>query len=425
MKDQTDKLQQRGIRAVQVNSALSAGESREALDALAGDRVEFVLTTPERLADEEFLDMLGRKTVDVFVVDEAHCVSQWGHDFRPSYLALPRAIDKLGRPPVLAMTATAPPDVLNDILSRLGIEDATIVNTGIYRENLALEVKAAASDTEKQAEVVRLLRDMEGTGIVYAATVKHVEEIVSVLRGEGLPVARYHGRLQRQERHDNQDRFMRGELKAMVATNAFGMGVDKPDIRFIIHYDMPASLDAYYQEAGRAGRDGGPARCVLLFRREDRNTHTFLMRGRYPSAEQIAAVQAARREITDGRITIDGVHERSHVPKTKVRVILSQLKQQRVARTASSDAVQAIARYYENRRDNDRRKLEQMQIYAQTALCRWNNVLAYFGDPPVEGECGHCDNCTRSRAAASAPATKNTANSTSTAAAPAAGTSHT
>ena len=275
MKDQADKLGDVGIDASQLNSSLTKAETDEHLQRLS-DGGEFVFTTPERLAnDADFVAMLKSHTIDRFVIEEAHCVSQWGHDFRPAFTELKKVIAALGHPPVLALTATATPEVIDDIVSSLGLRNPTVINTGIYRSNLHLEVVQAPSDADKRLKLTELVRRREGTGIVYAATVKQVDAVEAELAAAGLTVAKYHGRLSARERHETQDRFIAGGLDAIVATNAFGMGIDKPDIRFVVHYAMPGSLEAYYQEAGRAGRDGEVARCVLLFNAADRRIHRY------------------------------------------------------------------------------------------------------------------------------------------------------
>ncbi|HEU4700439.1 MAG TPA: ATP-dependent DNA helicase RecQ [Gemmatimonadales bacterium] len=409
MKDQVDKLGELGLDAEAVNSTLSRGEEREALARITDEESEFVFTTPERLTSPEFLATLEATTIDFVVIDEAHCISEWGHDFRPSYLGLRQAVAALGDPPILALTATATPEVVDDIRAQLGRPGMQVVNTGIFRPNLRFSVERVTGDAQKRTELVRLLEANAGTGIIYCATVRHVEEVADFLWAEGLEVGRYHGRLPAKERRAVQDRFMAGELRAMVATNAFGMGIDKADIRFVVHYDLPGSLEAYYQEAGRAGRDGEPAECVLLYDAQDRRTQLFFLGGKHPRAEEVVAVHDALSGLGADRaaVALTAVQAAAQgVAKTKVRVVLAALKDAGVVKEErgvrfrlksaglSRERLEALARGFAERGEHDREKLERMEGYARSARCRWRALYDYFGES-LEGEdgCGTCDNC--------------------------------
>lgn len=407
MKDQHDKLEDAGIDAAQLNSSLSTREEKENLEQIERNESEFLFTTPERMAGPEFLKTLKDQKIDFVVIDESHCISQWGHDFRPSYLSLGGAIKSLGSPPVLALTATATPEVVADIQKQLGL-GMRVINTGIYRPNLHYEVLRVTNDDLKRQHLVRLFQEIDGIGIVYCATVKAVKSLVASFVGAGVNVRGYHGKMKAAERRENQERFMEGALKAIIATNAFGMGIDKPDIRFVIHYQTPGSLEAYYQESGRAGRDGEAARCILLYQLDDRRTQVFLMSGRYPGVDAVVGVY-------DALTNLGAAHESvklaeiekavGEVAKKKVHVILHELKQMNVVHEAryarfrlvkqnlDHQQVRNLSEEYERRAERDQVKLEQMMLYGQSPVCRWKLLHDYFNEPFPEQRCGHCDNC--------------------------------
>ena len=279
MKDQSDKLEDRGVDAAAVNSALSAAERRKAERLIRANEADFIFTTPEQLGAPEFLKKLKANPIDLFVVDEAHCITQWGHDFRPAYAKLGAALRALGNPTLLALTATATPEVIEDIARQLGRPRMRVLNAGVYRPNLYFEVLQVTNQAEKKQALLEVVR-AGGAGIVYCATVREAKAVHAWLGGQRVKAELYHGRLGGRERTERQEAFMSGKARTMVATNAFGMGIDRPDIRYVVHYQLPGSLEAYYQEAGRAGRDGKEARCTLLYDHSDRRIQLYFARKR-------------------------------------------------------------------------------------------------------------------------------------------------
>jgi ATP-dependent DNA helicase RecQ len=407
MKDQLEKLQELGIRAVQLNSSLPAEEQCAALEAIASGACEIVFCTPERLAMPDFVEVLKQVRIDIVVIDEAHCISQWGHDFRPAYIEMAASIAALGRPPVLALTATATEDVIEDIGKQLNRPRINVINTGIYRPNLHYAVVQVTSAEEKYAEALKLVRATEGVGIVYAATVKAAEEMHQLLEEAGESVTIYHGQLRAAERKANQDLFMNGERRVMVATNAFGMGIDKPDTRFVIHLQIPANLEAYYQESGRAGRDGKDAACTLLFLQDDKRVQQFFLAKHYPSANDLRAVYEAVRELAaDGAVTTERVEQTVSEHEAILKACLKLLKDGKLLRqnrkleylvTATEPKAalfDGLAEVYVRKQERDREALEQMVGYALSGFCRWKLLLDYFGDEvPGFEKCCRCDNC--------------------------------
>jgi ATP-dependent DNA helicase RecQ len=287
MKDQADKLEERGVDAAAVNSALSADKRREAMRLINSRAADFVFTTPEQLANPGFLEQLKATKIVLFVVDEAHCITQWGHDFRPAYAGLGAALRALGNPTLLALTATATPDVIADIARQLGRPRINVLNVGVYRPNLFFEVVQTTNEAEKKKALLEVVRS-GGAGIVYCATVRAAKAVHAWLAEKRVKAELYHGRLGGRERTARQEAFMKGTARTMVATNAFGMGIDRPDIRYVVHYNLPGSLEAYYQEAGRAGRDGKEARCTLLYDHADRGVQLYFARQR-SKVETLAA----------------------------------------------------------------------------------------------------------------------------------------
>ena len=336
MKDQVAALNQAGVYAAYLNSSLTQGQYFKALDFAKRGKYKIIYVAPERLLTDSFLDFAVHADISFVSVDEVHCVSQWGQDFRPSYLKIVEFISRLPvRPVVGAFTATATQPVREDVTRILQLHDPHIVTTGFDRSNLYFEVRTAK---DKMTQVMRLLREHEGeSGIIYCITRKLVEEIYEALKARGIAVTKYHAGLSDEERRMNQDDFIYDRCSLMVATNAFGMGIDKPDVRFVIHYNMPKNMESYYQEAGRAGRDGEPSSCILLYSGQDVRTNQFF---------------------------IENNRENEELSETELEEVIAK----------------------------DRERLKKMTYYCYTKDCLREYMLGYFGEP-AKGYCGNCSNC--------------------------------
>ena len=407
-RDQLDAIEERGVAgAAAVSSLVPAGERRRTLAALGSGELEFLFAAPESLVADDVVARLAEARPSLFVVDEAHCISAWGHDFRPDYLRLRDVAERVGRPPVLALTATAAPPVRQEIVERLGLRDPRVVVRGFDRPNIHLAVVPVREEQDKPALLSEVIAGTGTPGIVYVATRRRTEEVASALGREGVLAVPYSGGLPGRSRETVQAAFMSGDVEVGVATTAFGMGVDKPDVRFVVHLDVPESLDAYYQEVGRAGRDGEPARAVLLFRNEDLGLRRFFAAGAAFPRERLAAVLQA---LAPGApAALGDLAEAADVSSSRLRPVLARLEAAGAVRLAGDDVhlvgdagsvpgyLEEVERAEEAERALDRSRVEMMRAFAESRQCRRAVLLSYFGEP-YEPPCGNCDNCDAGRA---------------------------
>jgi len=483
MKDQVDRLARHGISATFLNSTLGAGEVSTRLARAARGELKLLYVAPERFEATDLQRCMSRCALSLLAVDEAHCISEWGHDFRPSFRRIAAVSAKLEIPQTIALTATATPAVRQDIARQLRLRHPRVVVSGFDRENLQYAVRECRDNDDKNRTLLATLRSHARPAIVYASTRSAVERIAKLVSRAGIRALPYHGGLDDEHRHDVQEAFMSGGLDTIVATNAFGMGIDKPNVRLVVHHAMPGTLEAYYQEAGRAGRDGQPGRCVLLHAFRDRFTHEWFIRGKFPDRALVERTYAAMRASSvNGRVQSAGPgeardteaavrlleHERVVVRRppdsasVRVRLLAApgriardlsgpetviELGMLRALWRAGRDALHtglvvqldglppgiggrsarpilerlrgrqfvdftelgggmyltrpdavldsfgiewdAIAR----RGASERAKLDMMQAYTYTRICRRAFVLRYFGERYAKAHCGGCDNC--------------------------------
>ncbi len=413
MKDQVDALQARGIAATVINSTQSWSEQKERLEGMVRGDFKLVYVAPERFRAESFLRALEGVEISLFAIDEAHCLSQWGHDFRPDYMRLGKVLEKIGRPQCVALTATATPVVREDILKVLGLREPFERVSGFSRPNLSLGITGVDKAAQKD-ERIKAVISAHKTGIIYCATRKKVDLVSETLASWGVKCVSYHGGMGDAERVKAQEVFISKRVDIAVATNAFGMGIDRGDVRFVIHYEVPGSVEAYYQEAGRAGRDGEAAVCELLFNYADTRTQEFFIDGANPSATTVRQIYQYLLNEADGNHEVfrrlEDIAENADVKNgMAVGSALSVLvrgrfierfdvqgKRMRGTRLLKPETLardlEIDEEAMEAKDSRDREKLKAMVEMCYARTCRQQWILQYFGEPDA-ATCGNCDIC--------------------------------
>ncbi|MDN3354321.1 ATP-dependent DNA helicase RecQ [Actinomadura sp. DC4] len=391
--------------AVVVNSSQSAGSSADSLEQIRAGKAEYIFLAPEQLAKPEMVDRLAAAKPSLIAIDEAHCVSAWGHDFRPDYLQLGRVIDRLGHPPVIALTATAAPPVREDIVAALGMRNIRQVIRGFDRPNLALQVRRFSEESSKRRALVADAAGRAGQlGLVYVATRRDAEAYAKELNAAGLHAEAYHAGMKASERERVHTLFSSDGVDVVVATSAFGMGIDKPNVRYVLHSAPPESPDSYYQEIGRAGRDGEPAEAILFYRSEDLGLRRFFTGGK-PDEAKLRQVATLLHE-HDGPVKARALRETVGVGASKLTGLVNLLQHAEAVEVTGGGEIQyagdgpkpdeAVADALEldlSRRKVDDSRIDMMRGYAETTGCRRRYLLEYFGEP-FPGNCGNCGNCT-------------------------------
>ena len=399
--DQADASEARHV--AEVMAIFSESERQEILGRISAGKVEYLFLTPEQLREPETMQRLKDANVSLLAIDEANCISQWGHDFRPDYLGLAQVIEELGHPPVLALAGAASRDVREDIIARLGLNSPRVMAHGFDRPNISLRVDLFSTKDEKWQSLLRRVEFADKPGIVYASTHKNAESIATDLAQIGVPAVYYHGGLKAREREDAKNRFVSGEVPVMVATNALGLDLDMPDIRFVYHADASDSLDAYYQELSHAGHDGEPAEAVLFYRPQEISAQNFKTGGVRVDSAALESVYNAllkrKRPISREELSVASTFSVRKLVgllhKLEETGAIVQVDSGEIRATSNrplSEVIDAAERQQQAQKENRNRRLQQMQQYAECRRCRRELLLQYLGDNLNE-PCGNCDRC--------------------------------